>query len=132
MFCIPCKARIRVVLGFKNCSTSASTHYVMRSSDGQVTQMVLEANKAWHVRNENPYTIGTEMEGYISSASWYTEAVYTSHSNLVRDVCNSGYGINPLRTLFRDTLDDGTALDDGTRITACYCTKKQDISIIKQ
>jgi len=110
---------------FKNCSASASTHYVMRSSDGQVTQMVLEANKAWHVRNENPYTIGTEMEGYISSASWYTEAVYTSHSNLVRDVCNSGYGINPLRTLFRDTLDDGTALDDGVHVLAgsSYCTK---------
>ncbi|OFY09836.1 MAG: hypothetical protein A2W93_00805 [Bacteroidetes bacterium GWF2_43_63] len=110
---------------FKNCSASASTHYVMRSSDGQVTQMVLEVNKAWHVRDENPYTIGTEMEGYVSSASWYTEAVYTSHSNLVRDVCNSGYGINPLRTMYRDTLDDGTALDYGVHVLAgsSYCTK---------
>ena len=110
---------------FKNCSASASTHYVMRSSDGQVTQMVLEVNKAWHVRDENPYTIGTEMEGYVSSASWYTEAVYTSHANLVRDVCNSGYGINPLRTLYRDTLDDGTALDYNVHVLAgsSYCTK---------
>ena len=110
---------------FKNCSASASAHYVMRSSDGQVTQMVLEANKAWHVRDENPYTIGTEMEGYVSSASWYTEAVYVSHSNLVRDVCNSGYGINPLRTMYRDTLDDGTALDYGVHVLAgsSYCTK---------
>jgi len=110
---------------FKNCSAQASTHYVMKSSDGQVTQMVLEVNKAWHVRDENPYTIGTEMEGYVSSASWYTEAVYTSHANLVRDVCNSGYGINPLRTLYRDTLDDGTALDYGVHVLAgsSYCTK---------
>lgn len=110
---------------FKNCSASASTHYVMRSSDGQVTQMVLESNKAWHVRDENPYTIGTEMEGYVDNAAWYTEAVYTSHSNLVRDICNSGYGINPLRTLFRDTLDNGSSLDNGIHVLAgsSYCTK---------
>src|ERR1035437_4369184 len=32
---------------FQNCSSSVSAHYVLRSSDGQITQMVLEANKAW-------------------------------------------------------------------------------------
>ncbi len=110
---------------FKNCSAEASAHYVMRSSDGQVTQMVLESNKAWHVRDENPYTIGTEMEGYVDNPAWYTQAVYTSHSNLVRDVCNSGYGINPLRMFYRDTLDNGTALDYGVHPLAgsAYCVK---------
>ncbi len=85
---------------FKNCSANVSAHYVLRSSDGQVTQMVLEADKAWHVGTHNPYTIGLEHEGYINDPSWYTDAMYQSSADLVRDICNSGYGINPLRTYF--------------------------------
>ncbi|MGZ3862475.1 MAG: N-acetylmuramoyl-L-alanine amidase [Bacteroidia bacterium] len=83
---------------FQNCSASVSAHYVLRSSDGQITQMVLEANKAWHVGSENGYTIGLEHEGYVSQTGWYTTAMYTASAALVRDICNSGYGINPLRT----------------------------------
>lgn len=86
---------------FKNCSASVSAHYVLRSSDGQVTQMVLEADKAWHVGTENPYTIGLEHEGYMATGyNWYTTAMYNSSSALVKDICNSGYGISPLRTGF--------------------------------
>lgn len=82
---------------FNNCSAHVSTHYVMRSSDGQVTQMVLEADKAWHVGTHNPYTIGWEHEGWVSDPSWYTVAMYASSADLTKDICNSGYGINPKR-----------------------------------
>ena len=82
---------------FKNCNASVSAHYVLRSSDGQVTQMVLESGKAWHVGTENPYTIGFEHEGYRNQDGWYTVAMYTSSADLARDIVNSGYGINPLR-----------------------------------
>ena len=85
---------------FKNCTANASAHYVIRSSDGQVTQMVSEANKAWHVGSENPYTIGTEHEGYVNDASWYTTAMYTSSAALARDIVGSGYGISGLRTFY--------------------------------
>ena len=85
---------------FKNCSANASTHYVIRSSDGQVTQMVIEADKGWHVGSENPYTIGYEHEGYVTDASWYTNAMYSSSAALSRDITQSGYGINPLRTYY--------------------------------
>ncbi|MBN8697063.1 MAG: N-acetylmuramoyl-L-alanine amidase [Bacteroidetes bacterium] len=85
---------------FQNCAASVSAHYVLKSSNGQVTQMVLESNKAWHVGSENPYTIGLEHEGYISDATWYTNAMYVSSADLVRDITNSGYGINPLRTYY--------------------------------
>ncbi len=81
-----------------NCASNVSYHYVARSSDGQITQMVLEADKAWHVGSENPYTIGIEHEGYVDNPIWYTEAMYVSSVNLVRDITESGYGINPLRT----------------------------------
>ncbi|GAA4354825.1 hypothetical protein GCM10023185_17020 [Hymenobacter saemangeumensis] len=85
---------------FKNCSSNVSAHYVIRSSDGQVTQMVSEANKAWHIGNENPYTIGTEHEGYVNDASWYTTAMYNSSADLARDITVSGYGISGLRTFY--------------------------------
>lgn len=86
----------------QNCASNVSFHYVLRSSDGQVTQMVLEADKAWHVGSENPYTIGYEHEGYVDDPSWYTEAMYQSSADLSRDICNSGYGILPYRTFFGD------------------------------
>ena len=38
---------------FKNCDAQVSAHYVIRSADGQVTQMVREADKAWHARTAN-------------------------------------------------------------------------------
>jgi N-acetyl-anhydromuramyl-L-alanine amidase AmpD len=85
---------------FQNCSASVSAHYVIRSSDGQVTQMVDEADKAWHVGSENPYTIGYEHEGYVNNASWYTEAMYSASAALSRDIVGSGYGIPALRTYF--------------------------------
>ncbi len=98
---------------FKNCDAQASAHYVLRSSDGQITQMVLEANKAWHVRNENPYAIGFEHEAIEPVQNYFTVAMYQASAALVRDICASGYGISPLRMFYRDTLDDGTVLDYG-------------------
>jgi PKD repeat protein/N-acetyl-anhydromuramyl-L-alanine amidase AmpD len=82
----------------QNCNSNVSYHYVVRSSDGQVTQMVYEADKGWHVGSENPYTIGIEHEGYVDNAAWYTTSMYNSSADLVRDITQSGYGINPLRT----------------------------------
>jgi hypothetical protein len=84
---------------FQNCSASASAHYVIRSSDGQVTEMVLESKKAWHIGSANPYTIGIEHEGYIAQASWYTTAMYQSSADLSRDICSSN-SINPLKTYY--------------------------------
>lgn len=84
---------------FQNCSASASAHYVVRSSDGQVTQMVLESAKAWHVGSENPYTVGIEHEGYINNISWFTNAMYNSSAALTKDICTSNT-INPLRTYY--------------------------------
>lgn len=85
---------------FQNPSSGVSAHYVIRSSDGQITQMVLEANRAWHVGTENGYTVGIEHEGYVTQASWYTVAMYQESAKLVADIC-ADHGINPGRTLFQ-------------------------------
>lgn len=64
----------------------SSTHYVIRSSDGYIVQMVGEANTAWHAGNDHysRYSIGIEHEGFASAPStWFTEAMYQSSARLV-------------------------------------------------
>lgn len=100
----------------QNCNANVSYHYVVRSSDGQVTQMVLEADKGWHVGAENPYTIGIEHEGYVSDPSWYTTALYTASSDLCKDIVNSGYGIDPLRTYYGASSTGVNVLGGCTKI----------------
>lgn len=100
----------------QNCVSNVSFHYVIRSSDGQVTQMVDENDKGWHVGSENPYTIGYEHEGYVSDPSWYTDAMYNSSSDLSKDIINSGYGISGLRTYFGPSSDVVNVLGGCTKI----------------
>ena len=100
----------------QNCSAGVSYHYVVRSSDGQITQMLLEADKGWHVGSENPYCIGIEHEGYVDDPSWYTTALYTASSDLCRDITQSGYGINPLRTYFGEATVGLNLLGGCTKI----------------
>ena len=98
---------------FKNCDAEVSAHYVIRSADGQVTQMVREADKAWHARSANGYTIGIEHEAYGNIWSFFTEEMYRSSADLVRDICSRVAAIDGHRTFYRDTLDNGTCLNYG-------------------
>ena len=92
---------------FNNSSAQVSAHYVVRSSDGQITQMVLEKDKAWHVLDHNYYTIGIEHEGYVAQGNtWYTTAMYNSSAALVRDICSS-HSIDGT-TCFRGPATSGT------------------------
>lgn len=100
----------------QNCNSNVSYHYVIKSSDGQVTQMVLEADKAWHVGSENNYTIGYEHEGFVNDPAWYTTAMYNASADLSRDIVNSGYGIPPLRTFFGDATVGTNTLGGCTKI----------------
>ncbi|MGH8073487.1 MAG: N-acetylmuramoyl-L-alanine amidase [Lysobacter sp.] len=72
---------------FQNNPYSVSAHYVIRSSDGQVTQMVRNSQAAHHVGVHNNTTLGIEHEGYVSNSSWYTTAMYNSSAALVRNFC---------------------------------------------
>jgi len=83
-----------------------SAHYLVRSSDGQITQMVREANRAYHVLNHNNYTIGIEHEGFVNDASWYTDNMYNSSAALVRDIC-ADYSIDKT-TCFKGPATSGT------------------------
>ena len=98
---------------FQNCDAEVSAHYVIRSVDGQVTQMVRERDKAWHARSANGYTIGVEHEAYGDIISFFTEAMYASSADLMRDICSRYESIDGHRTFYYDTLDNGTALNTG-------------------
>ncbi len=108
---------------FLNCQSSVSSHYIIRSVDGQVTQMVRESDRAWHARSANTYTIGIEHEAYGDIISYFTDAMYRSSADLVKDICRRNQQILPYRMFYRDSLDDGTALDYGVHSlgdsTAC-------------
>ena len=98
---------------FQNCDAHVSSHYVIRSRDGQVAQMVREADRAWHARSANAYTIGIEHEAYGDIISYFTEAMYQSSADLIRNICSRYDVIDGHRTFYRDTLDNGTALNNG-------------------
>ncbi|MEL6729911.1 MAG: CUB domain-containing protein [Bacteroidota bacterium] len=83
---------------FRNKRARVSAHYIIRASDGQVTQMVCETDKGFHVRTDNASAIGIEHEGFVGDGlSWYTNEMYASSAELVRDICKR-HGINPLKT----------------------------------
>lgn len=78
---------------FQNNPNSVSAHYLIRSSDGQVTQMVRESQAAHHIGSQNGYTLGIEHEGFVNNASWYTTAMYNASAALTRHFC-ARYSIN--------------------------------------
>ncbi|GAA5008188.1 hypothetical protein GCM10025734_50050 [Kitasatospora paranensis] len=74
---------------FQKPATQASAHYIIRSSDGHVTQMINTKNMAWHAGNKtvNMHSIGIEHEGYAfptTQSTWYSEQLYQSSAALTR------------------------------------------------
>lgn len=78
---------------FKDPAAKVSAHYVVRSSDGYIAQMVAEKNIAWHDKCFNTSTIGIEHEGFQAHADvWYTEAMYMQSAKLTAYLADK-YGI---------------------------------------
>ncbi|MFJ4922319.1 N-acetylmuramoyl-L-alanine amidase [Streptomyces sp. NPDC088725] len=65
----------------------SAAHYVMRASDGAVTQMLPGKDIGFHAGNYwfNMHSIGIEHEGFAAQgAGWYTETQYRATADLVR------------------------------------------------
>ncbi|MEV6166514.1 N-acetylmuramoyl-L-alanine amidase [Streptomyces sp. NPDC052052] len=77
---------------FQNPSAVVSAHYVVRSSDGQITQMVRDSDTAYHARSQNSSSLGIEHEGWIDDPAWFTDAMYRSSAALTAYLCDR-YGI---------------------------------------
>ncbi|HET9987393.1 MAG TPA: N-acetylmuramoyl-L-alanine amidase, partial [Kofleriaceae bacterium] len=78
---------------FQDPTAQVSAHYIVRSSDGHIDQMVAEKNIAWHDACFNTNTIGIEHEGYEASPQlWFTEAMYEKSAALTSYLADK-YGI---------------------------------------
>jgi N-acetyl-anhydromuramyl-L-alanine amidase AmpD len=68
---------------FQDPAAQVSAHYVVRSSDGHIDQMVAEKDVAWHDKCFNTNTVGIEHEGFEAHPDlWYTEAMYEASAKL--------------------------------------------------
>ena len=76
---------------FKDCSSVVSAHYVIRNSDGQISQVVAEADRAWSqgVTLYNDQGIGVEHEVLATNLSmWDSQPMLDAAASLAADVCN--------------------------------------------
>lgn len=71
----------------KNPASSAATHYILRSSDGYIVQLVREMYAAWHAVCWNRWMFGTEHEGFVDNPAWYTDTMYLNSAALFRHLC---------------------------------------------
>ena len=79
---------------FENSHNYVSAHYVTRSSDELVTQMVPTHDVAWHAGNWwiNVHSVGIENEGFALDPSYFTNRLYHSLARLTRYTAER-YGI---------------------------------------
>jgi len=79
-----------------NSQAQASAHYVVKENGGEITQLVREASRAWHVaatyecsragnaqcnrngQSTNNFSVGIEHAGFASQASWQTGLIEAS------------------------------------------------------
>lgn len=75
---------------FQNPSHGASSHYVVRSSDGRVAQTVRELDVAFHAGNVeyNERSVGIEHEGWVDRPEYFTDALYRSSARLTAGICD--------------------------------------------
>ncbi|MEW2546262.1 peptidoglycan recognition family protein [Streptomyces sp. NPDC047002] len=80
---------------FQKNGSADSAHYVMRASDGAVTQMTADKDVAYHAGNYwfNLHSVGIEHEGFAAQgASWYPQTQYRATAELVKYLA-AEYGI---------------------------------------
>jgi len=79
---------------FENSHTYVSAHYVTRSADGFVTQMVPTHDVAWQAGNWwiNTHSVGIENEGFALDPSYFTDQLYRSLAKLTRSTAER-YGV---------------------------------------
>lgn len=84
---------------FRNPARAVSAHYVVRSADGHLAQLVEDRDIAWHAGNWNYNTrsIGIEHEGWVDEPKWFTAAMYESSAALTAAIC-AEHGILVNRT----------------------------------
>jgi hypothetical protein len=83
-----------VVAGWQNAGRTASSHYLV-DRDGTITQMVREADVAFHTPGNNSDSIGIEHADVCNDPAPFTTLLYERSAALVRDLAaRHGFAIN--------------------------------------
>ncbi|WP_051941050.1 N-acetylmuramoyl-L-alanine amidase [Phaeacidiphilus oryzae] len=80
---------------FTDPASRVSAHYLIRSQDGALTQLVPDRHVARHAGNwyVNQHSLGIEHEGYADAGhTWYTDAMYRASAALIGGLA-ARYGI---------------------------------------
>ncbi len=104
---------------FKNCTSNVSAHYVIRNNDGEVSQVVAEANRAYSqgVTLYNDQGIGVEHEVLATNlAMWDSEPMLVAAASLCVNVCNR-WAIPKVRRI--NNGDRGIYGHSDVRLTDC-------------
>jgi len=103
---------------FQNSSANVSAHYVVRSSDGQITQMLQEEDIGWHAGNwsYNEQSIGIEHEGYVDEPDkYYTDAMYAESAKLSADIIDrTSVRADRTRVIAHSEVPSATHTDPGS------------------
>jgi len=89
---------------FHNCDSEVSAHFVIRSSDGEITQVVAVNNTAWHCGASGyPYnnsrSIGVEHEATLTNPElWYSMSMLEASATMASFFCDE-FGIPKQRAL---------------------------------
>lgn len=88
-----------VVAGWQNADREASAHYLV-DRDGTITQMVREANVAFHTPGNNRDSIGIEHADVCNDPAPFTTQLYERSAALVRNIAaRKGFVIGPTTVL---------------------------------
>lgn len=83
-----------VIAGWQNAGRQASSHYLV-DRDGTITQMVREADVAFHTPGNNRDSIGIEHADVCNDPTPLTTQLYERSASLVRDLATRyGFAIN--------------------------------------
>lgn len=103
---------------FANSAANVSAHYVVRSSDGQITQTLLEEDVGWHAGNwtYNEQSVGIEHEGYVDDpGKWYTSAMYEGSAQLTADIARrNGIPLDRSHVIAHYEVPSATHTDPGS------------------
>jgi len=98
---------------FQNSHAYVSAHYVIRSQDGLVTQMVPTRDVAWHAGNwyVNTHSVGIENEGFaLDLSNWFTPRLYHSLARLTRyQVQQFGFPLDRAHVIGHDQVPSPTS-----------------------
>ena len=71
----------------KNPTASASAHYVIKEDGSEISQLVDDADRAWHATYYNSRSIGIECAGFAGQASTWTQGILPKLYDLVAYLC---------------------------------------------